>query len=172
MNIVLTGFMGSGKSVTGKELAKQLNFEFADTDKLIEDSAELSIAEIFAKHGEHVFRQMESEAVEAVSEKDNTVISCGGGAVLNPKNIEFLRKKGIIINLNVSAKYVCERIKDCSSRPLLNNKNPLSEIEKLMKERENAYRNCDYSIDTDGKTPGQVAGEIVKIIDERKINGL
>ena len=164
--------MGSGKSAVGKELSESLGFEFIDTDKLVEDSAGVSIAEIFDKHGEAVFRQMEAEAVEAVSEKDNAVISCGGGAVLNPKNIEHLGKKGIIINLEVSAQSVYERIKNDYSRPLLNSNNSLSEIKRLMKEREKAYQNCDYAVDADNKTPRQIAKEIIKILDDRKINGI
>ncbi|MDR1696051.1 MAG: shikimate kinase [Endomicrobium sp.] len=169
MNIALTGFMGSGKSAVGKILAEKLGMEFTDTDKLIEDSAELSIAEIFDKHGEAVFRRMEAEAVEAVCEKDNTVISCGGGAVLNPKNIGNLRKKGIIINLKVSAQNAYERIKGDSSRPLLKGKNFPDAMEKLMKEREGFYADCDYCVDTNGKAPAEIAGEIVKTVERKNI---
>jgi len=162
MNLVLTGFMGTGKTAAGKIVAKMLGFGFVDTDELVEKSAEIPISEIFADHGEEVFRQMESEAVEAVAELDNLVISCGGGVVLNPRNLEALRQKGIIINFTASPEAVYERVKHETHRPLLRCSDPLSEIRKILKTRENAYKMNDFSIDTTKLTVEQAAAKAVE----------
>ena len=176
MNLVLTGFMGTGKSAVGREISKRLGFEFCDTDSFVEEHTEMSIREIFAELGEEVFRQMEADAVEALSEKDSLVISCGGGVVLNEKNIENLAKTGIIINLYASPEQIFERVRYSSGRPLLQCQDPLAEIKKLLIQRKDAYTNCDFSFDTSGLSVTQVADKIlsdeniVKLLKQGKIN--
>ena len=98
-NIVLTGFMASGKSTVGRALAQKLNVSFIDTDQLIEIEQKRQIKDIFAQFGEPYFRTLETEAVRQVCRKDGQVIATGGGIVLNPKNIELFRKNSIIVFL-------------------------------------------------------------------------
>lgn len=176
MNLVFTGFMGTGKSAVGKEVAERLGFSFYDTDAFIEENAQMSISSIFGELGEEVFRQMEAEAVEALSEKDSVVISCGGGVVLNVKNIENLAKSGIIINLFASPEQIFERIKGDACRPLLKCGDPMVQIKKLLSERKEAYMNCDFAFDTDNLSVKQVAdiilsdSSIVKLLEKGKHN--
>ncbi|MDR3195910.1 MAG: shikimate kinase [Endomicrobium sp.] len=166
MNLVLTGFMGVGKSVTGKILSKELRKDFFDTDALIEKKIGLSINMIFEKFGEKEFRRTESEVIRALSQEDSSVISCGGGAVLNPSNVKLLGNKGIIINLYASPEAIYDRIKSGSIRPLLKRENPLDEIKRLLELRKEAYSDCDYAFNTDGLTPRQVVNNILSVIDK------
>jgi shikimate kinase len=158
--------MSVGKSVTGKILSEKLLKEFFDTDILIEKKTDLSIDAIFEKFGEKEFRRMEADIVKTLSQCDSSVISCGGGVVLNPLNIKILRNKGIIVNLYASPETIYERIKTDSTRPLLKQKNPLDEIRRLLELRKEMYLDCDYAFDTDGLTPYQVANNILNGIDD------
>jgi shikimate kinase len=161
MNLVFTGFMGVGKSKTGKIVSEKLKMSFFDTDDLVEKKSGFSISDIFKRFGEVDFRQMEAKTVAEVSEKDSVVISCGGGSVLDPANIANLRKKGIIINLHASAEVIYYRLKCESNRPLLKCEKPLIEIKKLLDFRKSVYADCDFSFDTDGLTAGEVADKIL-----------
>lgn len=161
MNLVFTGFMGTGKTSVGKKIAEKLNFKFFDTDTFIEKHSQLTISKIFADLGEEIFRQMESEAIEALSEMDSIIISCGGGAVLNTQNLINLSKNGIIINLSASPEQIFQRIKDDKKRPLLQCQNPLNKIKELLKERKKAYENCDFSFNTDNLTVNEIADMIL-----------
>ncbi|MDR0820455.1 MAG: shikimate kinase [Endomicrobium sp.] len=161
MNLVFTGFMGTGKSKTGKIVSEKLKMSFFDTDDLVEKKSGLSIRDIFKKFGETNFRKMEAETVKEVSEKDSVVISCGGGAVLNPANIANLRKKGIIINLYASAEVIYDRLKVENNRPLLRCEKPLIEIKKLLDFRKSVYADCDFSFNTDGLTAVEVADKVL-----------
>jgi shikimate kinase len=157
--------MGVGKSVTGKILSEELRRAFFDTDVLIEKKTGLSINMIFEKFGEKEFRHMESEIIKTLSQQDSSIISCGGGAILNPLNVKLLGSKGIIINLYASPEVIYERIKSDSRRPLLNCKNPLDEIIKLLELRKEVYSDCDYAFNTDGLTPRQVVNNILNAIN-------
>ncbi|MDR1941745.1 MAG: shikimate kinase [Endomicrobium sp.] len=169
MNLVFTGFMGSGKSVVGRAVAAKLGRKFYDTDILVETSAALCINEIFEKYGEQVFRQMESRAIERVSAEKSAVISCGGGAVLNLKNVENLKKNSIMIRLYAKAETIFERIKNDASRPLLKRADPLKEIKRLLNEREEFYARCDFSFDTSFLNAQAVADSILKCAEIKKI---
>ncbi|OEG70599.1 hypothetical protein ATZ36_16520 [Candidatus Endomicrobiellum trichonymphae] len=161
MNLVFTGFMGTGKSKIGKIVSEKLKMSFFDTDDLIEKKSGFLISDIFKKSGEAEFRQMEAETVKEVSEKDPVVISCGGGTVLNLVNIVNLRKKGIIINLYASADVIYGRLKGENNRPLLRCEKPLIAIKKLLDFRKSVYADCDFSFDTDGLTAVEVADKIL-----------
>jgi len=164
MNIILTGFMATGKSEVGKELARLLKMEFIDTDDLIEEKVEMKISEIFAKKGEKYFRDLESEIAKEVGGWDNYVIATGGGIVLKQQNIDAMKKNGKIINLTASVKKILERAQKNFARPLLNVKNKKSEIEKLLSERKPYYERCDFSFDTSETTPEEAAKKIVEIL--------
>ena len=162
MNIVLTGFMGSGKTAVGEALAVKTGRRFLDTDAMIKAECTITIKEIFEKFGESGFRRIEYEIVKKAARYKNVVIACGGGVVLNENNIKFLRRKGLIICLHAKPEEIYKRIKGDTSRPLLNCPNPVSEIRKLLKERKSFYANCDYSINTDGLSVDEIVGKILQ----------
>ena len=118
--IYLVGPMGSGKSTMGRLLAKKLGLPYFDLDKLIEDQEKMSISNIFQKHNEKYFRDLESITLKQYSEESNFVISTGGGCVLRDQNLDILRK-GLVIYLKISIETQFERVKNRTHRPLLNN---------------------------------------------------
>ncbi len=161
-NIVLTGFMGTGKTAVGKELARLLDMKLIDVDTEIEDSRDMTISEIFKKFGEPVFREIETDMIKKVSLNKDAVISTGGGAVLRQENMETLRGTGIIVCLMASPETILQRTSSTSDRPLLHVENPLEKIGELLDIRKPYYEKADIVIDTDGKTPLQIAEEIVE----------
>lgn len=160
-NIVLIGFMATGKTTVGKIISKKLNFSFVDTDEMIAQKFNLCIPEIFAVHGEEYFRKIESEVVKEVSRYDSHVISCGGGVVKNTENICFLKKNGVLVCLKASIYAVYNRT-NCSNdvRPLLNNKSR-EEIATLMAEREKYY-DAQYTVDTTDISPEAAADMVIE----------
>ena len=118
MNIVLCGFMGSGKTVVGNELSKIMGRKFVDTDELIEQEQGVAVKAIFAAHGEDYFRDLEFECCKKVSEMKNCVVSTGGGALTFARNAEVLKKSGKIVFLDASFDVICDRIGNSNNRPL------------------------------------------------------
>ncbi len=163
-NIVLTGFMGAGKSSVGRKLAERLGMSVIDTDDLIERSAGMRIFEIFAKHGEPHFRELEKKAVAEASKLENRVIITGGGVVLKEENVKNLRKNGIIIYLHARPDVIYSRIKHESHRPLLRVKEPMKKIKELLEYRALFYANNDFMVDTSDLTVEEIVEEIVKKI--------
>ncbi len=164
-NIVLTGFMGTGKSSVGVELAKELGFRYCDLDSLISDEAGMTINRIFEQYGETHFRDMESSAIERISSQENLVISSGGGAVIRGKNRELLRSSGVMVNLQASAEEIYSRVHGDSSRPLLKNNMSLEKIGMMLREREPFYAEADLRIDTTGKKVEDVVREILRYLE-------
>ncbi|MEK9148903.1 MAG: shikimate kinase, partial [Candidatus Desantisbacteria bacterium] len=119
-NIVLIGFMGSGKTSVGKALFKKLNIPYVDSDEVIEAEEKRPISQIFEEDGESYFRDKEIEAIENLSERRGWIISTGGGVVLNPENIFNLKRNGLIFYLKTIPSVIYNRIKDDSTRPLVN----------------------------------------------------
>lgn len=156
--------MGTGKTVTGKLLAEKLQMDFYDSDELIEKREKKTINAIFAEKGESFFRSIESAVLRDLSLKQNAAVSLGGGAVLNKENINIFRKTSLIINLTAQPETIYQRIKDNSDRPLLNKKNPLQEIQKLLDFRKDFYADADFVFDTDGLTPQATADLIIKTV--------
>ncbi|MDI6758010.1 MAG: shikimate kinase [Endomicrobiia bacterium] len=167
MNIVLTGFMGTGKTATGKILASRLKREFVDTDRLVERRSGKTILEIFASAGEKAFRDLENEVVSEVSLLENKVISTGGGVVLRRENIAILRKNAIIINLAASPEKIFERLKNTDDRPLLKKPDVIGEIKKLLAEREPFYADCDFRLDTGDLNEVAAAERIMEYMASR-----
>ena len=167
-NIVLTGFMGTGKTAAGRELSHILDWKLIDVDGEIVRSKEMSISEIFSIFGEPVFRDIETEMIREVSVRKNVIISTGGGAVLRKENIDMLRKNGIIVNLCATAETVLQRTSGSAERPLLQVENPIGRIRELLEARNPFYQNADVLIDTDCKSPLQIAGEILERIGWKK----
>ncbi|RMF90114.1 MAG: shikimate kinase, partial [Methanobacteriota archaeon] len=131
-NIVLTGFMGAGKSAVGKRLGSRLGMPVVDTDEIIEQETEMRISDIFAEFGEPHFREIERMVVEGVSELEGHIIITGGGVVLNPENMKLLRKNGVIVYLHATPEVLYERVKSETHRPLLQVKDPMAKIRELL----------------------------------------
>jgi shikimate kinase len=167
-NIVLVGFMGSGKTSTGKELAKYLNFKFLDIDYLIETENKKGIFEIFEKYGEKYFRDQEKKEIEKIKLDERCIISTGGGIWLNPDNRFSLLELGWCIWLKVSVEQAWKRISPhLAQRPLIaRSKDPINDIIKLIQERNPIYALSNFSVDTDEKSSKEVASEIIAALKE------
>lgn len=150
MNIILTGFMGTGKTAVGKKLAKRLGWKFVDVDELIERSAKIPIAKIFAEHGEAVFRRLERRHILRAIHGRHQVIATGGGAVLDPQNRSRLRASGPVVCLTANPQTIVKRVGGKGrTRPLLSvGKTPLSRIKALLAQRAKTYAQADLTIDT------------------------
>lgn len=147
MNIILCGFMGSGKTVVGTELSKIMGRRFVDTDELIEAEQGVAIKAIFASHGEDYFRDLEFECCKKVSEFKNCVVSTGGGALTFERNVEALKGSGKIVFLDASFDVICDRIGNNTNRPLFQDK---EKARKLYDERKSKYlAAADIVIDGD-----------------------
>ena len=167
MNIVLTGFMASGKTQISKQLAKLIGYNIVDTDALIVDEMKMSINEIFDTMGETEFRKIEHNIICKASVLDKTVISTGGGVVLDTSNIKELRKNGVIVNLSPDFDVIQERLNYAkSSRPLLKNSD-IDSIKKRFYDRLPYYAVCDYKIKVSNEhEPEYFAKEIVKLLSD------
>lgn len=169
MNIVLTGFMASGKTTVGTALSQRLNYLFVDTDCAVEQKYGMSISDIFKSCGEEHFRKLESETIAEISKYDNCIISTGGGVVLRTENMDILRKSGIIVNLSPDFKVIAARIEEAAkTRPLMNGRS-ISEIQKLFEKRREYYDNCDIKIKiTQAMSINDCVNEIITKIKDRK----
>ena len=161
MNIVLIGFMGTGKSAVGHLLASELKLDYLDTDQLIEQTEDRTIAEIFESDGEPYFRGVETEVLETLQDYDNFVLSTGGGMVLKAENVAILKAIGPVILLKADPDTIFERIKSETHRPLLDVPDPKAEIRQRLADRESFYtKAADHIIETSRLTPEGVAKEI------------
>ena len=159
INIVLIGMPGSGKTTVGMVLSRLTPLRFIDLDKQIENHLGIPVPRIFAEYGEPFFRKAESEEAAAVSGMNGVIISCGGGIVLNEKNMDNLRRNGTVFYLECSPEILCERIKK-GNRPLLT---AFGDIYKIFNEREHLYKKySDYTIDNGFNTPEQSATKILE----------
>jgi shikimate kinase len=167
MKLVLIGFMGTGKSSVGQQLAKLLQYDFIDTDQLIEARQGRSITAIFETEGEAGFRRMEADLARELSALDRVVIATGGGFPLSSGNIEVLRETGVIILLTAAPETIYQRVKNERHRPLLADADPLARIVGLLETRAAVYREADITIDTTGKNPSEIAMEIREELSRR-----
>lgn len=163
-NIILLGFMGTGKTSVAKKLAEDLGMRFVEMDSVISEREEMSINSIFSKKGEPYFRKVEGDIVKELSNKKGMVISAGGGVVLNPINISELQKNGILICLNAAPEEIFRRIKNEKHRPLLNVEDPLKKIKELLDYRKPYYNKIPVQIDTTGKNIDEVVKECTRYI--------
>lgn len=150
-NIVLTGFMGTGKTSVGKRLAQELNLKFFDTDSLIEDEAGIQVKEIFALLGEPRFRELEREVIKKLSQGfygEGVVAATGGGAVADEENRGLLRRWAAVVCLTASVDEILKRVGDGDERPLINSSPGIPSVERLLNKRKAAYSDCDLTLDT------------------------
>ncbi len=136
MNIILCGFMGSGKTVVGGELAKIMGRKFIDTDEMIEEEQGVAVKAIFAAHGEDYFRELEFECCKKVAALKNCVVSTGGGALTFQRNADVLKQSGKIVFLDADFDVICTRVGSGELRPLFKNK---ENAKKLYDERKEKY---------------------------------
>lgn len=163
-NIILTGFMATGKTTVGRLLAEKLEFKFVDTDAQIVEKHGKSVAEIFVEDGEKAFRQMERDAARELGEAVRQVISTGGRMMLDPENIRSLAPFGHIFCLTAPAEEILRRVLSQvggMDRPLLNGDNPKAKIVSLLAEREAGYGRF-IQIDTANQTPDEICIQILE----------
>ncbi|NLG79719.1 MAG: 3-dehydroquinate synthase [Firmicutes bacterium] len=168
-NIILAGFMGAGKSSVGRCLAALLEMAHLDTDALVEAEAGATISEIFRTRGEAWFRRLEARAVRQASQLNNTVISVGGGALMDQRNVALLKRAGLLVWLRTSPESVVARLRaegtsSINARPVLAGKADLEQVRSLMSARESGYRQAHIAVDTDGKRPDEIACQIAREI--------
>ncbi|HHT97268.1 MAG TPA: YqeG family HAD IIIA-type phosphatase [Clostridiales bacterium] len=163
-NIVLIGFMGSGKTSVAKALAQKLDFNFLDTDLLIEEGEKTTINEIFSNKGPDYFRQLETDLlIELNSNIKKTVLSTGGGIILKKKNVKILKQTGKIIYLDASVETIIKRLDGDDTRPLLADENKEAKIQEILNDRISIYKNAaDFTIDTNNKTIADIINIIIK----------
>lgn len=166
-NVVLIGFMGTGKTSMGRELSARLGCPFVDLDHRIEEISGMKIPEIFARHGEERFREWESRAVREASERHGIVISTGGGTVKRKENMAMLRERGIVICLTADVDTILLRTEHRGSRPVLDGADRGDRrraIESLLEERRGLYDDADYTVDTSDSSPFQVVEDICRYL--------
>ncbi len=146
-NIVLCGFMGSGKTVVGRELAKIMGAKFVDTDELIEKEQGVAIKAIFAAHGEDYFRDLEYEMCKKVAQMKGAVVSTGGGAMTFARNVEAIKQGSKVVFLDASFDVICDRIGNSTTRPLFQDR---EKAKRLYDERKDKYlAAADYVVNGD-----------------------
>ena len=164
--LYLIGFMGVGKTTIGEQIAALNKVVFIDTDRQIEKETSKSIKEIFETDAEIGFRKLETDTIRSIDRK--AIIACGGGLPVHNNNIEYLKRKGVVIYLKASTETLVKRLeKNKNKRPLisnLTNDKRLEFIRKTIKEREKTYKQADYTIETDNKTVKEVLREINSLL--------
>ena len=166
-NVIITGFMGVGKSKVGLEVARRLRREFVDMDTLIEQRAGMTIPEIFAQRGEGFFRQQERELCQELAKRRGLVIATGGGALIPEENRQALGSSGLLVCLNCHIGEILRRLAQAEDRPLLDVDDRRERIEALLAERREAYSRISHQIDTTGLTVEKVAEGVIGLLTEK-----
>lgn len=167
-NIILIGFMGVGKSTISIRLSQLLGMESVEIDAVIVEQVGIPITEIFSEYGEDYFRKLESNIIKGIKEKDNLIVSCGGGAVLHNDNIKNLKKGGYIVLLTASPTTIYERVRLSGDRPILNGNMSVEYISEVMEKRKPQYMYAaDVVINTELKTVDEICEEIIRYVNEQ-----
>lgn len=167
-NLILIGYMGCGKTTIGKQFAKSYDYKFCDTDYLIEKHTKTKISDIFASKGEAYFRNLETHTLETIQgQLKQTVLSTGGGMPCREENVNLLQSIGTVIYLKVSKETLLHRLKEDTTRPLLQGDNLEAKVEEMLMQRNPLYEKAaNYVIDTDNHTPKEVAEIIYELMRE------
>ncbi|MDQ7015854.1 MAG: shikimate kinase AroK [Gammaproteobacteria bacterium] len=161
--LFLIGPMGAGKTTIGRQLARKLNYQFVDSDKELETRAGVDIATIFEFEAEEGFRKREQQLIDELSQRSETVLATGGGAILKPNNRKVLRSRGLVIYLSVSIEQQLERTGRDNKRPLLQTDNPRKTLETLQAIRAPLYEElADLIISTDQGNSRSILNQIIK----------
>lgn len=164
-HIFMIGFMGVGKSTVSKALSSRYQVAETDTDKRIVEKEGKAITDIFADSGEEYFRSIETQVLDTLENEAPCIVSCGGGMVMREINVEKMKKQGKILLLTASPETIYERVKDSNDRPILNGNMNVEYIKELMEARRPKYEAAaDIVIATDGKSPEEIAEEIVAVL--------
>ena len=162
-NLILIGMMASGKSTIGRLLAKKLNLKFFDTDFIIEKKVKMKIVEIFQKKGEPYFRNLEKKITLNLLNKNNCVISLGGGAFINETARKVSQKDNVTIWLNWDLKTLIDRIKKNNKRPVASNLNN-NELKDLLINRSKIYSKANYKIDCENMQKKEIVNKIIQLL--------
>lgn len=169
-NIILIGFMGSGKSTVGRMLAQRLRFHFIDTDRLLEERSRMAIKDLFAKHGEVFFRDRETATLESLHGIRRHVLATGGGIVTRPENAPILRSLGWVVQLSADPDELYARVAKSTNRPLLQTENPRERVHEMLALRQPMYDSCaDFTVNSTGLARERVVDKIVS--EARKVFG-
>ena len=165
LNITLCGMMGSGKSSIGKILANKLNYNFIDVDKMIEIETKKTIKKIFEEDGEEYFRDLEEKITINTLNNKNTIVSLGGGAIINNNIRNSIKKNSYNIYLKVDIYILAKRLQNSKTRPLIYNKNLKKELMNLINKREKFYQSADLVIKNEKNIIETTENIIKKIIN-------
>lgn len=161
-NIMLIGFMGTGKSTVSRQLSKTTGRKEIDLDKYIEEYMGINIPDIFAKYGEDKFRDIETECLKKVVSEEDAIISCGGGIVIRSENDNIMKENGTIVLLTAKPENIYDRVKNSTNRPVLNGNMNVEYIAGLLEKREPMYyRAAQLIISTDDKNVEEISREIL-----------
>lgn len=164
-NIFLIGFMGCGKSTIARMLSQKLGMEQVEMDEQIVQEQGMPITEIFEKYGEEQFRNIETDLVKRLQQKNGVIVSCGGGAVLREENRRMMKDSGAIIWLTAKPETIFERVKYSTDRPILNGRMNVEYITELMELRRDCYEvAADFMVSTDGKEIDVICEEILTLV--------
>ena len=164
-NIYLIGFMGCGKSAVSAYLMRQYGMPRVEMDREIESEYGMTIPEIFEREGEGAFRQKETLLLRKIAERDEIVVSCGGGVPTRAENVEIMRASGKIILLTASPETILARVKRSDNRPVLKGRKTIEGIRELMEKRRECYENAaDFTVNTDGRSIAETAEEVRRIL--------
>ncbi len=163
--IILTGFMGCGKSTLGRLLAQKMQYRFLDSDAVIEQKAGMTVTELFEQRGEQAFRRLETRVLEELLQQTSLVLATGGGIVLEKENRDLLLNKGLVIFLKAQPETVFQRVLQSSHRPLAKGKS-LKELSALYQSRMPLYEQCHICYEEFDKSPLQCVNELMAILKE------
>jgi shikimate kinase len=162
-NLILMGFMGTGKSEVGRRAAMALGREFVDMDSVIEEREGRSIPEIFRDSGEPYFRALERALVGELAAQRNLVIACGGGVVLDPSNVQRFEETGVVVCLTATPEAILQRVAHDTHRPLLQAPDREQRIRDLLEQRRPLYEAIRYRVDTTGRSPEEVTRAVLEV---------
>ena len=163
--VALVGMMGSGKTIIGRKLARELELAFVDSDARIVETAGISIAEIFEIAGEDRFRALERNAIHDAVEEGPMILSTGGGAICAPDTAQLLRERTIVVWLSAAPETLLERIGSVGSRPLLHGDDPLGTLRRLARERETDYGKAHITVKTDRLSAWSTTSAVLSALD-------
>lgn len=166
-NIMLIGFMGTGKSTVAAHMNQAYGMEVVEMDDVLAEREQMTIPEIFDKYGEEYFRNRETELVQELQKEENKIVSCGGGVVLREQNVEEMKKAGVIVLLTALPETILDRVREDENRPLLRGNKNVAFIEKMLEDRGPKYRAAaDVIVATDGKDAAAICREIMEKVQE------
>lgn len=166
-NIILCGFMGCGKSTVGKKLSQITQMEFVDMDDYIEKMAGMKISEIFEKHGEDFFRDLEHQAAVELSQRGGYVVATGGGALTFQRNVDAFKKGGVIVLLDTPLRILQLRLKNDRKRPLLQRPDRFQFIRDLHQKRMPLYRKAADAVVVTKGSPNAVCRQVLQALEEK-----